>query len=49
MALDKDATDKAVEISLRINNEYGDIVDIAILDRDLKRLTEDEAKEVLKI
>ena len=49
VALDKDASDKAVEISLRINNEYGNIVDIAILDRDLKRLTEDEAKEVLKI
>ena len=49
VALDKDATDKAVDMSLRINNKYGDIVDLAILDRDLKRLTEDQAKEILKI
>ena len=49
VALDKDASDKSVDIALRLNAAYGDIVDVCLLDRDLKRLTEDEAKEVLKI
>jgi hypothetical protein len=49
VALDKDASDKSIDIALRLNAAYGDIVDVCLLDRDLKRLTEDEAKEVLKI
>ena len=49
VALDKDASDKSIDIALRLNAQYGDIVSVSLLERDLKKLTEDEAKEVLKI
>ena len=49
VALDKDASDKSVDIAMRLNAAYGDIVGVSVLERDLKRLTEDQAKEVLKV
>ena len=49
VALDKDASDKSVDIAMRLNAAYGDIVGVSVLERDLKRLTEDQAKEALKV
>ena len=49
VALDKDASLKAVDIASRINHVIGDKVDIAILERDLKKLDETQAREVLRV
>jgi len=49
VALDKDASLKAVDIASRINHLIGDKVEIAILERDLKKLDETQAREVLRV
>jgi len=48
VCLDEDASDKAIHIAQRLHWAV-EKVEIRILTRDLKRLTTNEAKKVLKL
>ena len=48
VALDKDATTKAIDMVMRLKWELED-VDMVVLERDLKKLDVEESRKVLKI